>query len=170
MILFERDLFMLNDLFLEMINYFAGDAKRIQHLVKVHSFAKLIGELEHVEEKTMRILEAAAYVHDIGIKPAEKKYGSCGGKLQEQEGPAAAKEILERLGFDAQLIERVCYLVCHHYTYDNVDGIDYRILVEADLLDNIYEDDLSRDVADSVCETVFRTRSGKHICKTMFGA
>ena len=92
---------MLNDLFLEMINYFAGDAKRIQHLVKVHSFAKLIGELEHVEEKTMRILEAAAYVHDIGIKPAEKKYGSCGGKLQEQEGPAAAKEILERLGFDA---------------------------------------------------------------------
>ena len=51
MILFERDLFMLNDLFLEMINYFAGDAKRIQHLVKVHSFAKLIGELEHVEEK-----------------------------------------------------------------------------------------------------------------------
>ena len=92
---------MLNDLFLEMINYFAGDANLIQHLVKVHSFAKLIGELEHVEEKTMRILEAAAYVHDIGIKPAEKKYGSCGGKLQEQEGPAAAKEILERLGFDA---------------------------------------------------------------------
>lgn len=161
---------MLNDLFLEMINYFAGDAKRIQHLVKVHSFAKLIGELEHVEEKTMRILEAAAYVHDIGIKPAEKKYGSCGGKLQEQEGPAAAKEILERLGFDAQLIERVCYLVGHHHTYDNIDGIDYRILVEADLLVNIYEDDLSRDVADSVCETVFRTRSGKCICKTMFGA
>lgn len=161
---------MLNDLFLEMINYFAGDAKRIQHLVKVHSFAKLIGELEHVEEKTMRILEAAAYVHDNGIKPAEKKYGSCGGKLQEQEGPAAAKEILERLGFDAQLIERVCYLVGHHHTYDNIDGIDYRILVEADLLVNIYEDDLSRDVADSVCETVFRTRSGKRICKTMFGA
>lgn len=170
MILFERDLFMLNDLFLEMINYFAGDAKRIQHLVKVHSFAKLIGELEHVEEKTMRILEAAAYVHDIGIKPAEKKYGSCGGKLQEQEGPAAAKEILERLGFDAQLIERVCYLVGHHHTYDNIDGIDYRILVEADLLVNIYEDDLSRDVADSVCKTVFRTRSGKRICMTMFGA
>ena len=170
MILFERDLFMLNDLFLEMINYFAGDAKRIQHLVKVHSFAKLIGELEHVEEKTMRILEAAAYVHDIGIKPAEKKYGSCGGKLQEQEGPAAAKEILERLGFDAQLIERVCYLVGHHHTYDNIEGIDYRILVEADLLVNIYEDDLSRDVADSACETVFRTRSGKRICKTMFGA
>lgn len=161
---------MLNDLFLEMINYFAGDAKRIQHLVKVHSFAKLIGELEHVEEKTMRILEAAAYVHDIGIKPAEKKYGSCGGKIQEQEGPAAAKEILERLGFDAQLIERVCYLVGHHHNYDNIDGIDYRILVEADLLVNIYEDDLSRDVADSVCETVFRTRSGKRICKTMFGA
>ena len=160
----------METLALEMIKYYAGDIKRINHFIKVHGYAKAIGEAEGLSERELSILEAAAYVHDIGIKPAEKKYGSCGGKLQEQEGPAAAKEILERLGFDAQLIERVCYLVGHHHTYDNIDGIDYRILVEADLLVNIYEDDLSRDVADSVCETVFRTRSGKRICKTMFGA
>ena len=55
-----------------MIEFYRGDPARIQHFVKVHSFAKLIGEEEHLEEKTLYILEAAAYVHDIGIRPAEQ--------------------------------------------------------------------------------------------------
>lgn len=160
---------MLNTLFMEMIKYYEGDAKRIQHFVKVHAFAKLIGEREQVDEETMEILEAAAYVHDIGIKPAESKYGSCNGKLQEQEGPAAAKEMLDRLGFEEKLVERVCYLVGHHHTYTGIEGIDYQILVEADFLVNLYEDGLGRDTAVSVWEKIFRTETGKQICKTMFG-
>lgn len=158
---------MLNELLMEMIRYDGGDAKRIQHFVKVHAFAKLIGEMEHLEEETLRTLEAAAYVHDIGIKAAESKYGSCNGKLQEQEGPAVVREMLERLGFEEKLIERVCYLVGHHHTYTEIDGIDYQILVEADFLVNIYEDHLEKSAA-SVCEKIFKTQSGKQICKTMF--
>ncbi|MDO5345203.1 MAG: HD domain-containing protein [Lachnospiraceae bacterium] len=159
---------MLNQLLMEMIYYYRGDAKRIQHFIKVHSFAKLIGEMEHIEAETMRVLEAAAYVHDIGIKPAEIKYGSCGGKLQEQEGPEAAKELLDRLGFDEKLTERVCYLVGHHHTYTDIDGIDYQILVEADFLVNLYEDNLSRNTAASVCRKIFKTQTGKQICRVMF--
>ncbi len=159
---------MLNQLLMEMIYYYRGDAKRIQHFIKVHSFAKLIGEMEHIEPETMRVLEVAAYVHDIGIRPAETKYGSCNGKLQEQEGPAVAKEMLGRLGFDEKLTERVCYLVGHHHTYTNIDGIDYQILVEADFLVNLYEDNLSRNTAVSVCKKIFKTQSGKHICRVMF--
>ena len=60
----------LNNLYRKMIEFYRGDPARIQHFVKVHSFAKLIGEEEHLEEKTLYILEAAAYVHDIGIRPA----------------------------------------------------------------------------------------------------
>lgn len=159
---------MLNTLCMEMIRYYHGDAPRIQHFVKVHAFAKLIGEMEQVDEKTLEILEAAAYVHDIGIKPAESKYGTCGGKLQEQEGPPVAREMLERLGFEKALTERVCYLVGHHHTYTNIDGIDYQILVEADFLVNLYEDQLSKDTAQSVYKNLFKTQSGKQICKVMF--
>ena len=32
----------------KMIEYYAGDARRIHHFLKVHSFAKLIGEMEGV--------------------------------------------------------------------------------------------------------------------------
>ena len=99
-----------NILITEMMKYYTGDPKRIQHFIKVYQFAKMIGELEKLPEEVQYILETAAIVHDIGIKPAEEKYGSCGGKLQEQEGPAAAEEMLQRLGYRPEVIDRVCYL------------------------------------------------------------
>lgn len=74
---------MLNKLHSEMIHLYAGDSKRIQHFCKVHSYVKLIAELEHVDQATQFILEAAALTHDIGIHLCEEKYGTCSGKLQE---------------------------------------------------------------------------------------
>ena len=125
--------------------------------------------MEQLDEETMKILETAAYVHDIGIKPAESKYGKCNGKLQEKEGPAVAGEMLAKLGFENKIIERVCYLVGHHHTYTNIDGMDYQILVEADFLVNLYEEYSSIETVNSVYQKIFRTKSGKQICKTMFG-
>lgn len=52
---------MLEKLFLEMIAYYSGDPKRIQHFTKVHSYAKLIGEREQLSPEELYILEAAAY-------------------------------------------------------------------------------------------------------------
>ena len=153
---------------LEMINYYSGDPRRIQHFIKVHSFAKLIGTLEQLEDSTLFTLETAALVHDIGIKLCEEKYGDCNGKLQEKEGPAVAKEMLEGLGFDQAVIERVCYLVGHHHTYSNIDGVDYQILVEADFLVNLYEDNLSKSACETTLNKIFKTASGSALCKNMF--
>lgn len=95
-------------LYQKMVEYYSGDPKRIQHFVKVHSFAKQIGHSERLDSDAMFVLEAAALVHDIGIKPSEMKYGSCNGKLQEQEGPSVAKEMLFSLTFPKNaLIESV---------------------------------------------------------------
>lgn len=135
----------LNNLYRKMIEFYRGDPARIQHFVKVHSFAKLIGEEEHLEEKTLYILEAAAYVHDIGIRPAEQKYGHENGKLQEQEGPAEAEKMMKSLGFEQDVIDRVSYLVGHHHTYTNINGMDYQILVEADFLVNYFENHSETD-------------------------
>ncbi len=159
----------LNNLCKEMIEFNNGDPARIQHFIKVHSFAKLIGEMECIDEETLYILEGAAYVHDIGIRPAEQQYGSCNGKLQEQVGPAFAKEMLEKLGFEEEVIARICYLVAHHHTYTNVDGMDYQILLEADFLVNLYEDGVNDKAVYSSLECIFKTDSGRMICETMFG-
>ena len=109
-----------------------------------------------------------SYTHDIGIHLCEEKYGKCNGKLQEKEGPALAKKLLEELGFDCDVSERVQYLIAHHHTYDNIDGIDYQILLEADFLVNIMEDGLSKEAALKVYHRIFKTECGKKICKEMF--
>lgn len=158
----------LNELLQKMIEYYSGDPKRIQHFIKVHSFAKMIGELEGLDSDTQNTLEIAAIVHDIGIKPAEEKHGNCSGRLQEQEGPAAARQMLMELCVGSSTIERVCYLVGHHHTYTDIDGMDYQILVEADFLVNLYEDGLSKESALSACRKIFRTQSGKQICTSIF--
>lgn len=152
-----------------MVEYDAGDPKRIQHFVKVHSFARQIGVGEGAKPELLLTLEAAAIVHDIGIHLAERKHGSSAGKYQELEGPAPAREMLTKLGFDPVTTDRVCYLVGHHHTYANIDGLDYQALVEADFLVNLYEDGTSRDGIAAAYRNIFRTETGKRLCRTMFG-
>ena len=160
---------LLNRLMFKMVELDAGNPKRIQHFVKVASLARTIGEAENLPVLELFTLAAAAIVHDIGIHPAIEKYGSSLGKLQEQEGPAPARAMLCDLGFDTQTIERVAFLVGHHHTYDAIDGTDYQILVEADFLVNLYEDDCSENAVLAAREKVFRTRTGITLINAMFG-
>ena len=159
---------MINKLHMAMIELYHGDAKRIQHFCKVHSYAKLIAEMENVDAETLFILETAALTHDIGIHLCEEKYGNCNGKLQEKEGPAIAEKLLAELGFSGEVSERVQYLIAHHHTYNNIDGIDYQILVEADFLVNLFEDKVSPDGCRNAYHKIFRTESGKRLYQTMY--
>ena len=159
----------LDDLFMDMIAYYDGDPKRIQHFTKVYSYARLIGIGEELDDASLFILEAAAYTHDIGIRVAEEKYGRCDGKLQEQEGPIIAQKMLSQLGFENYIVERICFLIGHHHTYDNIDGLDYQILVEADFLVNLYEDDAGNRAINKAYKRIFKTETGKKIFRLMFG-
>ncbi|MEZ3503429.1 MAG: HD domain-containing protein [Lachnospiraceae bacterium] len=161
---------MMERLLTAMIEYDRGDAPRIQHFIKVYEFARIIGKLEKLDEHTQLILESAAIVHDIGIHMAERKYGSSNGKYQEIEGPAEAEKLLKVLGWPSDVTERVSYLVGHHHTYRNMDGLDYQILVEADFLVNLYEDDISPAGQKHAYEKIFKTESGKLLCRTLYPA
>lgn len=152
----------------EMTKYYAGDLKRINHFMKVYAYAKTIGELEGLDERTLEILEVTAVVHDIGIKLSEKKYNSSAGHYQQIEGPVIAKPMLIDLGYDEEFINRVLYLIAHHHTYTNIEGLDYQILVEADFLVNLYEDQASQGTAQTVLKNIFRTKFGIEIFKSCF--
>lgn len=159
---------MIDELIIKTTEFFKGDARRIQHFMKVYTYAALIGRMEGLDDDTMRVLEAAAVVHDTGIKKAEELYGYNNGKLQEQYGPEAADELLKECGYGLKDRERVCYLVAHHHTYTGMDGADYRILVEADFLVNMYEDDADINAVHTAYDKIFTTESGKRICRTMY--
>lgn len=152
----------------EMISYYSGDAKRIQHFLKVYEFSKLISQGENLSEEENRIIEVTALMHDIGIKKAEEVYKSCSGKYQEELGPSIAGEIISQYTDDKKFKDKVCYIIGHHHTYENIDSIEYQVIVEADFLVNAYEDNLSQDAINSFCQKVFKTKTGTDLLKTIY--
>lgn len=159
---------LLDRLAMEMIAYDKGDPKRIHHFLKVHDFARLIGVAEGLEEKTLFRLEAAAYVHDIGIHEGERRFGRNDGKIQEDLGPAEAEAMLKRLGFEAEDIRRISWLVGHHHSYGSIDGTDAQILAEADMLVNQYEDGADRKRNEALYHRLYKTETGKRLFEVLY--
>ena len=153
-----------------MIAHDQGDPERIHHFLKVHAFARLLGQEEGLDPHTQSLLEATALVHDIGIHQAEARYGSSAGKYQEELGPAEAEALLSRLGWPQEDIARISYLVGHHHTYTAIDGQDYQLLVEADFLVNLYENQASPEVQRHAYNSIFRSEAGKRLCRELYPA
>lgn len=152
----------------EMILYFNKDVRRINHALKVHDFCSAIAELEQLDEKKCLIINLSGILHDIGIKEAERKYNSSAGPYQEKEGPAIAKQILEKFTIDKEIIERVCFIVGHHHSYNKIDGVDFQILVEADFLVNIFEDEMDKSSVTSIRNKYFKTKAGTELLEQMY--
>ena len=64
--------------------------------------------------------------------------------------------------------ERIIYLVTHHHTYTNVEGMDYQILLEADYLVNADESEYSDEAVRNFRERVFKTQSGLHMLDSIY--
>ena len=152
----------------DMIRYFHNDVRRINHALKVYDFACLIAHGSGVDKETRQVIEIAALLHDIGIKEAERKYNSSASRYQEEEGPAVARTILEPYHLDAKTLDRICYIIGNHHTYTKIDGIDFQILVEADFIVNIYEDEMKPDVVRSIRKKIFKTEAGTRLLEGMY--
>lgn len=159
---------MVSEVMKKMILYFTGDAKRINHALKVYGFAKTIAGLEKMSPDDRIITELAAVLHDIGIKESERKYGSSEAKYQELEGPPVAAGILEAANIPPEVIRRVCYLIGNHHTYGKIDGLDFQVLVEADFLVNAFEDDMETAAIRKISDKYFKTATGKVILEGMY--
>lgn len=151
----------------KMIDYSAGNHHDIQHFMRVYAYAELIGRCEGLDAETQTTLEIAAIVHDIACPLCRKKYGSANGKLQEQEGPALARELLADCGLPSAQLERVCYLVGHHHTLTNIDGMDYQILIEADYLVNSDDENASESAIWAMLKKSYQTKTGIALLKSI---
>lgn len=152
----------------KMIEYFATDVRRINHAIKVYGFANCIARRERLSENEIRIVDISAILHDIGIKEAEKKYNKSSGHYQEKEGPAVALNLLSKIKLDQESLDRICFLIGHHHSYSKIDNLDFQILVEADFLVNIDEDELPKNSIESIRKKYFKTKTGISILESMY--
>lgn len=151
---------------IEMKRYFQQDFKRIAHASKVARYAEKIVK---AEQGDMAVVLIAAYLHDIGIKEAERKYQSSAARYQEQEGPPIAKEMLTKLGATPELIAEVCDIVGHHHHPRADESDNFKAVYDADLLVNLEEQ--QKDAASDIeklktyIERAFFTQSGRRLAK-----
>jgi HD superfamily phosphodiesterase len=118
----------------KMKQYFGTDFKRIGHAGRVARYAEKIGKSEKAD---MAVVLCAAYLHDIGIKNAEEKYGSAEARHQHVEGPPVARKILEDLGAREALIQEVCDIISHHHHPKDSETLNFKVLYDADMLANM---------------------------------
>ena len=156
------------DVMREMIAYSDGNLHDIAHFMKVYAYAETIGIEEGLPDGEQETLEIAAILHDIACPLCREKYGSTDGKYQEKEGTVLAEAFLRRFDLPQSMKERVVYLVGHHHTYSNVDGHDYRILLEADFLVNADESNMSADMIRTARERLFKTAAGAALLDAVY--
>ena len=137
--------------------------------MKVHAFAQIIAEREQLSAHDRLVTEVAAIVHDIACPLCREKYGHADGKLQEIEGQPLARDFLADTGLAPDVIERVVYLVGHHHTLTNVDGLDYQILLEADYLVNADEAAFLRENILNTRAHLFKTPTGMALLDSIYG-
>jgi HD superfamily phosphodiesterase len=106
----------------KMIIYSDGNIHDIDHLIRVWTYAKTIGELEGIDANMQYILEVAAITHDIACPLCRTKYGNTNGKHQEEEGVPLVRTFLADCGIGAEQIDRIAYLVGHHHTFHDIQG------------------------------------------------
>ena len=151
---------------IEMKRYFKRDFKRIGHTTRVARYAEQIGKKEQGE---MAIILPAAYLHDIGIKEAERKYQSTAAGYQEEEGPPIAREILESLEANDKLIEEVCDIVGHHHHPREEETINFKCLYDADLITNLEEKQkdtpLGPEKLQDIIKKSFLTDAGRELAE-----
>ncbi len=155
---------------IEMKRYFDGDFKRIGHASKVARYAEEIGKLENAHPAVVLI---AAYLHDIGIKEAERKFNSSAARYQHQEGPPVAREILEKLGAGPELIDEVCDIIGHHHTPRPEETVNFKVLYDADLIVNLEEKQKespsSVEHLEKILAGSFLTAGGRAVAVREFG-
>ena len=152
----------------KMIAFSEGNTADIHHFLCVWAYAKTIGEAEGLDEKTQFLLEATAILHDISCPLCREKYGNTDGKHQEAESEPLVRAFFAGTDVNAEVIDRIVYLVTHHHSPDAVDGLDYQILIEADYLVNADEMGLSAENIRNFRDCFFRTRTGTDLLNMIY--
>ena len=152
----------------KMIDFYQGNLSDIEHFLKVWAYARTIGTQEGLDKDTQETLELATVVHDIACPYCREKYGNTNGKNQERESAPLVKEFFARMDVPETKVERIVWLVTHHHTYTDVDGIDYQILLEADFLVNASESHYSKESIETARDRIFQTATGLRLLESIF--
>ena len=146
----------------EMKRYFKNDFKSIGHASRVARYAERIGK---AEKGNLAVILTAAYLHDIGRAEARRQESNTFVDSQQKEGPAAARQILEKLSAREELIAEVCDIISRQHAPEPDSSLNLKVVHDANLLETLDEqqksnplesDELNRRIARGFLTTAGR--------------
>lgn len=158
----------VDEAIVKMIDEADGNLHDIAHFLKVHAYARLIGNMEKLDEKTQMQLELAAVIHDIACPLCREKYGNTNGHLQEKESTVLVERFFAGTDVEQDMIDRITWIVSHHHTYHLSEELDYQILLEADYLVNVDESSYPQEALYQIRDTLFVTESGRKLLTSIY--
>ena len=170
-LLAEKDNLLKDRVAVEVKRHFGRDFKRIGHAAKVARYAE---QIVKEEKGNPAVVLCAAYLHDIGIHEAERKYNSTAAQYHQKEGPPIARDILTRLGTREELVEEVCDIIGYHHYPMNKASLNFKIVYDADLIVNLKEHqkdgEIEREELSEIIEKKMLTDAGKRLAReTLLG-
>lgn len=152
---------------LAMKEHLSGDKERIDNALKVLEYAEKILERE---EGNPKVVIAAAILYDIGIREAERKPESAKGFNQEKDSLPIVREIMERSGSRAEVIEEVCQIIESHHHPEKIDTLNSKIVYDAVRLFNLRDkyDNKDKEKLKKIINKVFFTTAGKKMAEEIY--
>lgn len=120
-----------------LVDYFENDFRRITHALEVMKYSEVV--MSHFDAYDYEIVIASALLHDIGIKNSEKELDYNDGKTQETYGPPVARELLSKIAFPNDKIDKVCDIISNHHSKSRFDYAELKILKIADSIVNRFD-------------------------------
>ncbi len=163
----ERQELMKDRIAVEMKKYFSKDFKRIGHATRVARHAEAIaGEAGG----DLAVVLSAAYLQEIGIHEARRKHNSDDRQFIQMEGPAVAREIMEKAGAREEMTETVCDIISGNCSPEN--EINCKIVSDAIRIATMEEENKGKIVEPAEVKETYKkqlqTESAKKRAEKLF--
>ncbi len=140
----------------------------ILHTQEVASYTRLIALGEGVPSNEVDLLEAAAWLHDIGCPRSKEIYGNSLPANQQSVGRLVAADLLAPVNLlnEAEKIWLVDVVGSHH-TFSKVQELGFGPLFEADLIVNLLSGYHPREKAQHLFDTMMVSNTGRDLFKLL---
>ncbi len=142
----------------------------ILHTQEVVCYTHLIAVGENIPTIEVDLLEAAAWLHDIGCPRSKEIYGNSLPENQQSVGRIVASDLLAKVDILNNDEKRwIIDVVASHHQFSKVEELGFSPLFEADLIVNILSGYHPRHKSQHLYQTMMRSTTGKKLFKTIIG-